>query len=102
MHSVWAVFQTTAWPSTLPIQLADIAPASRRSRQKPKAFAESLNSRFRLFYPPTRQLKADTIGRMAITDKANFRTNIRAPIQKESDKFAFSTKINSSNTPHER
>jgi hypothetical protein len=40
MHSVWAAFQTTARPSTLPIQLADIAPAIRIS---PGA-ASSVNS----------------------------------------------------------
>src|ERR1700730_5408254 len=30
-HSIWAVFQTTAWPSKRPIHLADIAPTIRIS-----------------------------------------------------------------------
>src|SRR5208282_747357 len=58
--------------------------------KKTKAFVESLNGRLRLFYLPPyspdrnpdelvwKHLKADTVGRMAITDKADFHTKVRA------------------------
>jgi transposase len=57
--------------------------------KKTKAFVESLNGRLRLFYLPPyspdrnpdelvwKHLKADTVGRMAITDKADFQTKVR-------------------------
>ena len=65
--------------------------------KKTRAFVESLNGRLRLFYLPPyspdrnpdelvwKHLKADTVGRMAITDKADFRCQgprIHAPIAK--------------------
>src|SRR5450631_101862 len=55
-----------------------------------KAFVGSMNGRLRLFYLPPyspdrnpdelvwKHLKADTVGRMAITDKADFHTKVRA------------------------
>jgi transposase len=58
--------------------------------KKTKAFVGSLNGRLRLFYLPPyspdrnpdelvwKHLKADTVGRMAITDKADFHTKVRA------------------------
>jgi DDE superfamily endonuclease len=61
--------------------------------KKTKAFVESLNGRLRLFYLPPyspdrnpdelvwKHLKADTVGRMAITDKADFQTKVRASMR---------------------
>ena len=61
--------------------------------KKTKAFVESLNGRLRLFYLPPyspdrnpdelvwKHLKADTVGRMAITDKADFHTKVRASMR---------------------
>src|SRR5450755_4315498 len=58
-----------------------------------KAFVGSLNGRLRLFYLPPyspdrnpdelvwKHLKADTVGRMAITHKADFRTKVRASMR---------------------
>src|SRR6202166_3754105 len=58
-----------------------------------KEFVESLNGRLRLFYLPPyspdrnpdelvwKHLKADTVGRMAITDKADFKTKVRASMR---------------------
>jgi transposase len=58
--------------------------------KKTKAFVESLKGRLRLFYLPPyspdrnpdelvwKHLKADTVGRMAITDKADFKSKVRA------------------------
>src|SRR4249920_1642581 len=63
--------------------------------KKTKAFVGSLNGRLRLFYLPPyspdrnpdelvwKHLKADTVGRMAITDKADFHTKVRAFMRKE-------------------
>jgi transposase len=56
-------------------------------------FVESLNGRLRLFYLPPyspdrnpdelvwKHLKADTVGRMVITDKADFKTKVRASMR---------------------
>jgi transposase len=61
--------------------------------KKTKAFVESLNGRLRLFYLPPyspdrnpdelvwKHLKADTVGRMAITDKADFKSKVRASMR---------------------
>src|ERR1700689_2253468 len=61
--------------------------------KKTKAFVGSLNGRLRLFYLPPysphrnpdemvwKHLKADTVGRMAITDKADFHTKVRASMR---------------------
>src|SRR5271156_2432292 len=61
--------------------------------KKTKAFVESLNGRLRLFYLPPyspdrnpdelvwKHLKADTVGRMAITHKADFHTKVRASMR---------------------
>jgi transposase len=58
-----------------------------------KAFVKSLNGRLRLFYLPPyspdrnpdelvwKHLKADTVGRMVITDKADFHTKVRASMR---------------------
>src|SRR5882724_3535393 len=70
--------------------------------KKTKAFVGSLNGRLRLFYLPPyspdrnpdelvwKHLKADTVGRMAITDKADFHTKVRASmrqLQKDPEKI---------------
>src|ERR1700757_1897491 len=61
--------------------------------KKTKAFVASLGSRLRLFYLPPyspdrnpdelvwKHLKADTVGRMAITDKADFNAKVRASMR---------------------
>jgi len=61
--------------------------------RKTKAFVESLNGRLQLFYLPPyspdrnpdelvwKHLKADTVGRMAITDKADFKTKVRSSMR---------------------
>jgi len=61
--------------------------------KKTKAFVESLNGRLRLFYLPPyspdrnpdelvwKHLKADTVGRMAITDRTDFKTKVRASMR---------------------
>ena len=70
--------------------------------KKTKAFVESLNGKLRLFYLPPyspdrnpdelvwKHLKADTVGRMAITDKADFKTKVRSSmrqLQNDSEKI---------------
>ena len=70
--------------------------------KKTKAFVEGLNGKLRLFYLPPyspdrnpdelvwKHLKADTVGRMAITDKADFKTKVRSSmrqLQKDSEKI---------------
>ncbi len=61
--------------------------------KKTRAFVESLNGRLRLFYLPPyspdrnpdelvwKHLKADTVGRMAVTDKADFNAKVRASMR---------------------
>jgi transposase len=61
--------------------------------KKTKAFVASLNGRLRLFYLPPyspdrnpdelvwKHLKADTVGRMAITDKNDFKTKVRSSMR---------------------
>jgi transposase len=61
--------------------------------RKTKAFVESLNGRLRLFYLPPyspdrnpdelvwKHLKADTVGRMAITDKDDFKAKVRSSMR---------------------
>src|ERR1022692_1641592 len=61
--------------------------------RKTCAFVESLNGRLRLFYLPPyspdrnpdelvwKHLKADTVGRMAISDKADFKTKVRSSMR---------------------
>jgi transposase len=61
--------------------------------KKTKAFVESLKGRLQLFYLPPyspdrnpdelvwKHLKADTVGRMAITDKADFKTKVRSSMR---------------------
>ena len=61
--------------------------------KKTRAFVEGLNGRLRLFYLPPyspdrnpdelvwKHLKADTVGRMAITDKADFKVKVRASMR---------------------
>lgn len=70
--------------------------------KKTKAFVESLNGKLRLFYLPPyspdrnpdelvwKHLKADTVGRMAITGKADFKTKVRSSmrqLQKDPEKI---------------
>lgn len=70
--------------------------------KKTRAFVGSLNGRLRLFYLPPyspdrnpdelvwKHLKADTVGRMAITDKSDFKTKVRASmrqLQKDPEKI---------------
>ena len=84
--------------------------------KKTKAFVGSLNGRLRLFYLPPyspdrnpdelvwKHLKADTVGRMAITDKADFHTKSVHPCvnyKTTPRKSVPSTKSHPSNTPHE-
>ena len=61
--------------------------------KKTKAFVESLNGKLRLFYLPPyspdrnpdelvwKHLKADTVGRMAITNTADFQSKVRASMR---------------------
>jgi transposase len=61
--------------------------------KKTKAFVETLKGRLRLFYLPPyspdrnpdelvwKHLKADTVGRMAITDKADFKTKVHSSMR---------------------
>src|SRR6267378_4270004 len=61
--------------------------------KKTKAFVAALNGAIRLFYLPPyspdrnpdelvwKHLKADTVGRMAITDKVDFKTKVRASMR---------------------
>ena len=61
--------------------------------KKTRTFVESLKGRLRLFYLPPyspdrnpdelvwKHLKADTVGRMAITDKADFKIKVRASMR---------------------
>ena len=61
--------------------------------KKTKAFVESLNGRLQLYFLPPyspdrnpdelvwRHLKADTVGRMAITDKADFKSKVRSSMR---------------------
>jgi transposase len=61
--------------------------------KKTRAFVESLNGRLRLFYLPPyspdrnpdelvwKHLKADTVGRMAITHKPDFKAKVRASMR---------------------
>ena len=61
--------------------------------KKTRIFVESLKGRLRLFYLPPyspdrnpdelvwKHLKADTVGRMAITDKADFKVKVRASMR---------------------
>ena len=61
--------------------------------KKTRTFVESLKGRLRLFYLPPyspdrnpdelvwKHLKADTVGRMAITDKADFKVKVRASMR---------------------
>jgi transposase len=84
--------------------------------KKTRAFVESLNGRLRLFYLPPyspdrnpdelvwKHLKADTVGRMAVTDKTDFKKKVRASmrqLQKDPKKSDPSTKSHLSNTPRE-
>ena len=70
--------------------------------KKTKAFVESLKGTLRLFYLPPyspdrnpdelvwKHLKADTVGRMAITDKADFKAKVRSSmrqLQNDPDKI---------------
>ena len=73
------------------ILIVDRGPA--HIAKKTKAFVESLNGKLRLFYLPPyspdrnpdelvwKHLKADTVGRMAITDKADFKTKVRSSMR---------------------
>jgi hypothetical protein len=69
LPSVWAVFETTAWLSTLPIQLADIVPAIRISSGQalieqaqegmlePKALAQQ--ERAEIFFGDSADMRSD-------------------------------------------
>lgn len=73
------------------ILIVDRGPA--HIAKKTKAFVESLNGKLRLFYLPPyspdrnpdelvwKHLKADTVGRMAITNKADFTTKVRSSMR---------------------
>lgn len=66
---------------------------SAHTAKMTKAFVESLNGRLRLFYLPPyspdrnpdelvwKHLKADTVGRMAVTGRDDFRTKVRASMR---------------------
>jgi hypothetical protein len=81
--------------------------------KKTRAFVESLNGGLRLFnlppYPPDRNLilkplKADTVGRIAVTDTTDFKKKVRASmrqLQKDPKKSDPSTKSHPSNTLRE-
>ena len=70
------------------ILIVDRGPA--HIAKKTKAFVESLNGKLRLYYLPPyspdrnpdelvwKHLKADTVGRMAITDKVDFKAKVRS------------------------
>src|ERR1700693_3748218 len=71
--------------------IVDRGPAHRA--RKTKAFVAALGGKLKLFYLPPyspdrnpdelvwKHLKADTVGRMAITDKADFHTKVRASMR---------------------
>jgi transposase len=73
------------------ILIVDRGPA--HIAKKTKAFVERLNGKLRLFYLPPyspdhnphelvwKHLKADTVGRMAISDKADFKTKVRSSMR---------------------
>jgi transposase len=73
------------------ILIVDRGPA--HIAKKTKAFVASLNGKLRLFYLPPyspdrnpdelvwKHLKADTVGRMAIADKADFKTKVRSSMR---------------------
>jgi transposase len=73
------------------ILIVDRGPA--HIAKKTKAFVASLNGKLRLFYLPPyspdrnpdelvwKHLKADTVGRMAITDKADFKSKVRSSMR---------------------
>jgi transposase len=73
------------------ILIVDRGPA--HIAKKTKVFVERLNGKLRLYYLPPyspdrnpdelvwKHLKADTVGRMAITDKAEFQTKVRSSMR---------------------
>jgi transposase len=73
------------------ILIVDRGPA--HIAKKTKAFVERLKGKLRLFYLPPyspdrnpdelvwKHLKADTVGRMAISDKADFKTKVRSSMR---------------------
>lgn len=73
------------------ILIVDRGPA--HISKKTRAFVESLNGKLRLFYLPPyapdrnpdelvwKHLKADTVGRMAIVSRADFRTKVRSSMR---------------------
>ena len=83
--------------------------------KKTKAFVGSLNGRLRLFYLPPHSPDRnpdelvwkhlnDTVGRMAITDKADFHTKVRASmlqLQNDPEKIRSFNKNHPPNTPCE-
>ena len=72
--------------------IVDRGPAHRA--KKTKAFVETLGGKLQLFFLPPyspdrnpdelvwRHLKADTVGRMAVSSKADFRRNVRSSMRK--------------------
>ena len=69
----------------------DCRSRTRPSRQEDQAFVETLGGKLRLFYLPPyspdrnpdelvwKHLKADTVGRMAVTDKTDFKPRFDHP-----------------------
>ena len=84
--------------------------------QNTRAFVDSQHGRLRLFFLPPysphrnpdelvwKHLKADTVGRMTITDKADFKVKVRASmrqLQNNPEKIRSFTKNHRSNMPPE-
>ena len=84
--------------------------------KKTRAFVDSQHGRLRLFFLPPyspdrnpdelvwKHLKADTVGRMTITDKADFKAKVRASmrqLQNDQKKSGPSIKNHRSNMPPE-
>ena len=103
-----------------PLQKSDFsdhfAPGHRA--KKTKAFVETLGDKLRLFFLPPyspdrnpdelvwKHLKADTLGRMAVTGKTDFKSNARfvrlcAACKTTPEKSVRSIRSSLSNTPHE-
>ncbi len=84
--------------------------------KKAKAFVETLGGRLRLFFLPPyspdrnpdelvwKHLKADTVGRMVATDKADFKSKVISPmrsLQKNARKICFFSRSSRFNMPPE-
>jgi transposase len=73
--------------------LGDVLQGQGHIAKKTKAFVESQNGKLRLFYLPPyspdrnpdelvwKHLKADTVGRMAVTNKEDFKSKVRSSMR---------------------